>query len=123
LAIKERAFGPESFKPEKFTDPVVLDLIEKITVETDPTMPVRSAAGISEIITKDGSHFQKRVDIPHGFGPNDPLTDEELEAKFKEMAAKYMSEAQIKNLFDTIWNVEKLDDMGKLASLMVFKSR
>ena len=30
LAIKERAFGPESIEPEKFTDPVVLDLIEKI---------------------------------------------------------------------------------------------
>lgn len=123
LAIKERAFGPESFKPEKFTDPVVLELIEKITVEADPSMPIRSAQGISEIITKDGRRFQKRVDIPHGFGPDDPLTDEELETKFREMAIKYMSEEQIKKIFDTIWNVESLDNMSKLIELMVFPSR
>jgi len=123
LAIKERVFGPESFKPEKYTDPVVLDLIEKITVETDPTMPPRSAQGISEITTKDGRRFENRVDVPHGFGPDDPLTNEELETKFKEMAIKHISEEQIKKIFDTVWNVEKLDDMSKLVNLMVFPSR
>ena len=41
IAIKERTIGPEQFAPEKFIDPVVLDLIEKITVEPDLSMPVR----------------------------------------------------------------------------------
>ncbi len=39
IAIKERVVGPESVEPTKFNNPVVLDLIEKITVEADPTMP------------------------------------------------------------------------------------
>ncbi|MFC2006479.1 MmgE/PrpD family protein, partial [Chloroflexota bacterium] len=121
LAIKERRFGPESFKPEKFTDPVVLDLIEKITVEADPTMPDYGFQGKSEIITKDGRRFQKHVVTPHGFG-DDPLTDEELETKFREMATKYMSKKQIEEIFDTVWNVERLDDISKLTKLMIFSS-
>jgi 2-methylcitrate dehydratase len=122
IAIKDRSFGPESFKPEKLTDPVVLDLIEKITVEPDTSLPYWSLAGISEITTKDGVQFKKRIDVPHGFG-DDPLTDGELEDKFKEMATKFMSYEQIKEILNTVWNIEKLDNIGKLTELMVFKSQ
>jgi 2-methylcitrate dehydratase len=122
LAIKERAFGPESIEPEKFTDPVVLDLIEKIRVEPDPSMVDGGFQGMSEITTKDGRRFEERVDTPHGFG-NDPLSDEELEDKFREMATKYMDKEQIKKIFDTIWNAESLENMSELTTLMVFPSR
>jgi 2-methylcitrate dehydratase len=121
IAIKERTFGPDSFEPQKFTDPVVLDLIEKITVEADPALPAHGFQGISEITTKDGRFFQKRIDTPHGFG-DDPLTDGELEDKFRKMALKYISEQQVKKICDTVWNVEKLDDLGQLMKQMVFPS-
>ncbi|MFC1987012.1 MmgE/PrpD family protein [Chloroflexota bacterium] len=128
IAIKDRAITPDSVKPENFTDPVVLDLIEKTTVEADPNFILRTNGshvawqGAAEIITKDGRKFQKQVDVPHGFG-NDNLTDKELEQKFNDMAIKHMPEKQIKQIFDTVWNAEKLDDMGKLMKLMVFPSR
>ena len=120
FAIKERSFGPESTRPEYFTDPVILDLIEKITVEADPSLSRYKA--ISEITTKSGKQFEKRIDTPHGLG-DDPLTDRELEQKFTNMAIKYMDEKQIKKIFDTIWNAEKLDDINKLTTLMIFASR
>src|SRR5262249_11701426 len=119
IAIKERAIGPQSYEPEKFKDPVVLDLIEKITIEYDPSI---GRKGITDITTKDGRQFQKRIETPHGLG-DDPLTDTELEDKFREMAVKYMHEQQIQQIFDTIWNVENLDDMGRLTRLMVFQPR
>jgi hypothetical protein len=34
-----------------------------------------------------------------------------------------MDEKQIKKIFETIWSVEKLDDIGKLTTLMIFPSR
>ncbi len=122
IAIKERTFGPDSIQPEKFTDPVVLELIEKMTVEADPSMPERGVQGMSEITTKDGRFFQKHIANPHGFG-NDPLTDAELEDKFREMAEKYMTAERMRKIFTTVWNAEKLDDMRKLTALMIFKSR
>jgi hypothetical protein len=33
-----------------------------------------------------------------------------------------MYEKQIKKIFDTVWNTEKLDDIGKLTTLMIFPS-
>jgi 2-methylcitrate dehydratase len=119
-AIVDRGFGPDSTDPKKFTDPVILDLIERITVEPDPDMP--KYEGTSEIITKDGRRFKKNVKVPHGFG-DDPLTDKELEDKFREMAIKYMSEKEIQKIFDTVWNVEKLDDMSKLTRLMIVENK
>ncbi|MFH1009219.1 MAG: MmgE/PrpD family protein, partial [Candidatus Latescibacterota bacterium] len=120
IAIMERDFGPASIKPKKFTDPMVLDLIEKMTVEPDPNLSKYS--GISEIITKDGRRFQERVDLPHGKG-SDPLTDAELEEKFRAMAIKYMGKEQIQNIFDIVWDLENLEDMRRLTKLMVFATR
>lgn len=117
LAIKERAFGGVAFDPGKFTDPVVLDLIEKITVTADPSLG--RVAGAAEIVTKDGRRFRKQVDLPHGFG-GDPLTDKELEEKFSAMATKYMPDERIRKIFDTCWNVEKLADLGELTKLTIF---
>jgi 2-methylcitrate dehydratase len=122
FAIKERDFGPASIQPEKFNDPVILDLIEKITVEADPSQPEHSSAGISEILTKDGRKFVKRVDVPHGFA-DDALTDSELEEKFSEMAMKHMTEKQIQKIFKAVLNAETLDNMTKLMDLMTAKKR
>ena len=122
IAIKERALGPAQYSPEKFTDPVVLDLIEKIAVEVDPKLPERSYATTTEIVTKDGRKLKKHSDSPHGLG-DDPLSDKELEEKFRQLAAKYVPEKQINKLFETFWDMDKIDDVGKLTSLMVFPSK
>ncbi len=57
------------------------------------------------------------------FGGQATLIDGELEDKFREMAVKYMGEEQIRKIFDTVWNVERLDDISKLTRLMVFQPR
>lgn len=119
-AIKERRLGPESSDPENFTDPVILELTEKISAEPDPGLEAYRRGGKAEIITKDGRRFEQFIPIPHGYG-DDPLTDVELEEKFGEMAARHMGEKQIRQVFETVWNVEKLDRMDRLLKLMVFK--
>jgi 2-methylcitrate dehydratase len=128
IAIKDRIVSPDQFRMEKFTDPGVLELMEKVTVEDDLSLPAKSPkdfgvrAARVEIITTDGRRLQHDNLAPHGLG-DDPLTDEELETKFTGMAARYMGEQQIRQVFDTVWNVEKLDDINKLMKLMVFESR
>lgn len=115
MAIRERAFGAAAVRPEKFTDPVVLELIEKITVDEDPGLG--TFQGASEVVTVDGRRFFKRVDVPHGFA-DDPLSDRELEEKFGVMAQAHMGDRQIARILDACWNVEKLQDLRPLAALM-----
>jgi len=116
LAIKERAFGLNSITPAKFTDPVVLDLIEKITVEADPGLG--AFQGVSRIVTTDGRQFEKRIDVPRGLG--DPLTDAELEEKFVEMARPRLGAQQTKALIERCWKVDRIADLGELTQLMIF---
>ena len=118
IAIKEHTFGPESFEPDKFSDPVVLDLIEKMTVIGDDSLPSWGYCGASEITTKDGRTFEKHIDKPRGVGDY-ILNDIDLEDKFMQIAYKYMYKKQIKRIFSTVWNLEKLDDMRELTSLMI----
>ena len=122
IAIKERDLGPDQYLPEKFTDAVVLDLIEKITVVSDPKLPKSTYAVTSEITIKDGRHFKKQAAIPKGHY-DDPMTDADIEAKVRKMAAKYMPEKQIKQIIDTVWNLEKVDDVTDLIKLMVFPKK
>lgn len=119
VAIKEREFGPDSFKEEYYTDPVVLDLIERTTVEADPELSSYSYQGISIITTKRGDTYRTHVkSVP---GIDEQLSDEELEEKFSEMALEYMDEAQIENIFEMVWNLEEYDDLKELTQLMVFE--
>ena len=122
IAIKERALGPDQYNPEKFTDPMILDLIERITVEVDPKLPPASFAVTSEITLKDGRKFSKHSAVPKGHF-DDPLTDAEIEDKFSQMASKYLPDSQRKKIIDTVWNLEKVDDIGKLVQLMIFPSK
>ena len=57
IAIKERKFGPDLFEVRYFTDPVVLDLIDRMTVEVDPDIPSW------DIAAKIDNHYQKRPPI------------------------------------------------------------
>ena len=119
LAIVERDFGPDSFKPEKFTDPVVLSLIERIEVVVDPDEPHLSLAGTSIITTKDGSVYKNKIDVPKGF-VDDPLSDDELIAKFRGMAEKRMPSAQVDALLEKIWSCDELANVQELTELFAF---
>jgi 2-methylcitrate dehydratase len=122
VAIKERRIGPDLFEEKYFTDPVVLDLIDKMSVKLDPTIRSWGNEGKSIIITRDGRRFEKLSRNPHG-SAGDPLTDKELEAKFVEMATRYMSQRQVRKIIDTIWNLENLGNISQLTRLLVFPGR
>lgn len=118
IAIVDRQIGPNQFTPEKFSDPRVMDLIRKVTLTGDPSLDKARPAGISEIVTKDGKTFRMRVDHPRGHARN-PMTDQEVITKFKDMASVRMTEIQMDRLIESVFALDKLDDMGTLLKLMV----
>ncbi len=119
IAIRDRAISAESIEPPNFTDPVVLDLIERITVEPDPTLGYYQ--GASEIFTRDGRRFERRIDEPHGFGSS-PLSDREIEDKVRGLAAGRVEPDQIERLIEACWGLDQLDDLSRLTRLLVIES-
>jgi 2-methylcitrate dehydratase len=122
VAVTDREIGPDQFSEDKYKNPKILELIEKITIVGDPNLDRLRPAGISEITTVDGRKFTKRVDYPRGHAKN-PMSDEEVIYKFKRMAQKWMDESEIQLLIEKVYELEKLDDVSELMQLTVFRRR
>jgi 2-methylcitrate dehydratase PrpD len=102
-----------AFLPERLNDADVRALMKKIEVVADPELskgyPGQRAAQV-EIETTDGrklSHFQ-----PYRKGdPEMPLTDDELNDKFFELATPVLGDSRARALLEQLWKTEKLSDV------------
>lgn len=118
FAIKYRNFGPSSAEPVHFTDPEIVDLIERITIVNDPDLPPRGREGISEIRTRDGRNFKKRCNALV-----QPMSDEELEQKFMEMAIREMDASRARAIIDRTWSFETAPSVSDLMQLLSFRAK
>jgi 2-methylcitrate dehydratase len=120
IAILEGELTPAQYAPEKYTDPRVLELMDKVSLEINTDLDRFGRAGISEITTKQGNKYTSRVEYPKGH-PRNPMTDEELLAKFKSLTVNFLSEQRIQKVADVIFNLDKFSEVNKLMKLRVFK--
>ncbi len=118
VAIMERQIGPNQFKPEKYEDPRALELIDKVELVGDPSLDKLRPAGESTIILKDGRELSSFVDYPRGHAKN-PMTDEEVIAKFRDVACGYLSEERMEQVTELVFGLEDLEDPGRLMNLLV----
>jgi 2-methylcitrate dehydratase PrpD len=102
-----------AFLPERLNDADVRELMTKIEVVADPELskgyPGQRAAQV-EIETNDGrtlAHFQ-----PTRKGdPEMPLSDDEVNDKFIELATPVLGESKARALLEQLWKTEKLKDV------------
>lgn len=109
----------DQFTPERLADPAVRAMIEKVEVVAEPTWTFDRAPTEVEITTIDDRTYRCRVELPKGH-VLDPLSDEELERKLRGMAAKNMSPMRTDGLLRTVWQLERLKDIGELTGLLAF---
>lgn len=119
IAILDRRVGPAQYTPAKWNDPKARALIEKVRLEPDPELDRFGRAGISSIRLKDGTVHTRRVEYPAG-DPKNPMSDAELEDKFRGMAEPYMTAGRIDAALATIHRLEKLSSMGELMRSLTF---
>jgi 2-methylcitrate dehydratase len=118
IAIMERQLGPNQFRPEKYSDPRAIELIDKVELISDPTLDKLRPAGESTITLKDGREFSAFVDYPRGHAKN-PMTDEEVIAKFRDVAGVYLTEERIEQVTQMVFRLEALQEPGSLMNLLV----
>ncbi|HNS13910.1 MAG TPA: MmgE/PrpD family protein [Syntrophorhabdaceae bacterium] len=123
MAILERQLGPAQFSPERYSDPRVRELTDKVVFEGDPRLDrLFLTAGTSEIATKQGRKYSCQIDFAKGH-PKNPMSDEELAAKFTDMAAPYMTTGRIDRIMQTVFSLDKASDIKELSRLMVFEKQ
>jgi 2-methylcitrate dehydratase len=120
LALRHGPPQVHHFFPEYFRDLKTLELMQKVKVEvTEEAVRSRPDGGLNvvEIVTKSGQRYKERGTYHKGH-PKNPMTDEDLEGKFRSLAQGLLGGRQMSLLLERLWNLEQVDDFGDVMALM-----
>lgn len=121
VALLDRTVGLAQFVDERVNRADVQAFMPKVRMFVHPEQTTRESlpGRFSEvtITLKDGRRLQRRVARAKG-QPTNPLTDAELETKFRDCVARVLSPAQTEELLAAIQTIETLKDAGALARLL-----
>jgi 2-methylcitrate dehydratase PrpD len=119
ILLLERKAGLAEFTDAVVQRPDVQSLIERIDFRVDSEA---EAAGyekmttIVEVTLADGGVVSGRADFGKG-SPADPMTDPELEAKFRDCAAwAGVSDPDARRVAAMVWRIEDLRDIRELTA-------
>ena len=114
VAIAERAGGIVQFSDAKVDDPTLVTLRRKVTVAVNPSFQPRQI--IATVRTTGGQEFSHEVLYMKG-SPRNPLTQEELEEKFRANASFALPAGQVERLLNMLRTLDAVDDVGKVMKL------
>jgi 2-methylcitrate dehydratase len=116
VALLDGAVTHASFDERRIWDPEVLALLDKIRiVETDECNAGYPDGIPNNLIVRmrDGREFVKLVKYPRGHACN-PMTDDEVVAKFRQQAAGVVDDAAAQRIIDLSMSLDKLPDVTPL---------
>lgn len=122
MALVDGEIGPDQINEGRLTEESVLKLADKIKVvvseEVNALLPAKFGAIIT-IDTKSGEKHRIKLDFPKG-EPENSLTHEEIEEKFKKWAATVIDPDRAEQVLNCINNLENLDDINDLIRLITY---
>jgi 2-methylcitrate dehydratase PrpD len=112
---------PDQFTPARLDADDIWSLIDVTSVHLDESL---AQAPITErfrtdvsVTTRDGEVHHVRVVAPHG-APNDPVTNDELVAKFHALADRVTNRGRAEAIERAVVGLEQLDDIEDLLDLL-----
>jgi 2-methylcitrate dehydratase PrpD len=112
MMIVDRQAMQDQFREDRLTDPAVLKMIERISIEVDPLYDAggdqsRHCARVT-LTTKDGRSFRREV-LDRPGSPTNPLSPQHLERKFATLAAAVLPDARIPKVVEAVAALEDRD--------------
>jgi 2-methylcitrate dehydratase len=120
-AVMDGTVLPTSFSVRRLHDARLRDLTRRVKVvanpEIDALFPKVKRARVT-ITTVTGQQYTAQTDVAKG-DPEDPLTDDEIVAKFQANAEEYISEQRIDEIIHATWRFESLESVSDFMALFV----
>lgn len=120
VALVDGEITLDSFTDERISDPRLRPIMQKINVIESAEMTQEHAGelpkwpSVTDIALKNGKRIRRHSGLPKGHALN-PLNDTELKEKFMNLSSRNLSKKQATNLFETIMQLEKLEDINELT--------
>lgn len=117
-AISRKAVVRE-FTHEFVNSPQVQALIKRIRTVFDPKIEAKGwdkIRSILEVTLKDGRKFIRESDERYRGGPDNPLSDEELQSKCTDCTEELLGQEARENVIETIAALEQVDSVEKLIA-------
>jgi 2-methylcitrate dehydratase len=108
------------FAPEYWQDPQLLGLVQKVKVSVSEEANRRAPEAMLstvEVVTTRGQHLTGEVAYHRGHYKN-PMSDQEIENKFRALAGDWLTSRQIDALLDRLWNLEQVADISEVIQLI-----
>ncbi|TMI25836.1 MmgE/PrpD family protein [Candidatus Bathyarchaeota archaeon] len=121
MALLEGKIDNSSYAPKKFKDPKTLDFLKKVTVAEDKDLTAMYPEAVANRVTvklSSGKVVSKQVNYHKGH-PKNPMSDQDVEKKFRTLTKRQLSENQAKRALNILWTLEKVNDVSKLFSTLV----
>ena len=110
------------FSPERFHDPGLLDLAQRVQLHADPEIDRTGRAGRFtvrvQVTLKDGRQFSSEVAHPKG-SPQNPMTSEELLTKFRTLAGRVLPTERLDQIVTAVERLEECADVREIMTLLV----
>lgn len=116
LAFIEGRALPDQYADDRLSRPDLVGLTHRVSIATDDTLP-RGVSCRMVVTMNDGTEVQCQVDDPKGSIGN-PMSDEELAAKFALLAGPVIGEARVSEVVDAVRDVENMADVAELIALV-----
>ncbi|HYB73381.1 MAG TPA: MmgE/PrpD family protein [Candidatus Sulfotelmatobacter sp.] len=114
LALAGEPLGIAGFDPGRVARPALQALCSRVTLEVKPGMgDVETQA---TIVTKDGRRLAHYVPEARG-NPGNPLTDDEIRAKFLDLAGPVLGPRRARRLMRAVLALETAENAGAVARL------
>lgn len=112
VALRHGMAGEAQFSDDSVLDPLTVALRRKVHIERDESIG-RVQSRIS-ITLEDGRRLERYVE--HALGTLErPMSDADLEAKFRGLATGILSDRQCSEVIRLCWTVESLPDAGAIV--------
>ena len=120
-AFQDGEVTPATFAPARIQDAALRRLIKKLTVVEEPEFtrryPAESCTRI-EVTTTDGRRMAAETSHPKGHYRN-PLTDGEVEGKFRGLASGTLGAAGCDRVLAEVWDLENSATLDRLFEHLV----
>jgi len=119
VALADGEVTLESFSPERLSDPKLRELMRKIQVSRNAELTAQYPEAMPNEIRIDlssGKILEKKISHAHGH-PKNPMTDGEVEEKFRRLAGPLLPKERIEEILKALWKLEEISDLGLLLRL------